>query len=136
MAMDWKGGRMERPRAVIYFGVDQQFRGKVLAGGGHAVVNCTSFSQLRSALLSHLEVDAILIGDDDDSKLNEAINFFRSETNAPVVLFEQYFCHDETLPFDLVIPAFTAPHDWLTAIQELIERNRALKAMSARKEVD
>jgi hypothetical protein len=60
----------------------------------------------------------------------EAATLARSLSVAPLILFEDALCDDES-NFDLVIPPLTFPDVWLREVAATIERSRMLGLKSA-----
>ena len=115
---------------VIHFGVDQCYRLSVLRRAGYDVDNCGSLIQLCEALDSTGETDAVMVNDSDGSVPSQAISLARSRTSAPIILFPHSIRTYSTADFDLVVPCFTPPEEWLLDLANLIVDSRVVRAYS------
>jgi len=115
---------------VLHFGTNDCNRVLVLRDFGYLVDDCPSINDVRSTLLQGICPEALLFSEGYPAARREAVTLARSScANAPLILFENLNCDDET-NFDLVIPPLTAPELWLQAIAATIERSRMLHANS------
>jgi hypothetical protein len=123
-------GENDMAARVIHFGVDKCHRLNVLKRAGYAVDACSSLVQLRHALQSEIDADVVMMSDDDGSVPSEAIALTHAESLIPVIFFPSTDRSEETAGFDLVVPTFTPPEDWLLDLAILIVRSRAIRARS------
>ena len=107
---------------IVHFGQDNCFRLLVLRGAGYIVEACDSLDRLATLLTTGVE--AVLLEDEAEFPIVEALALTRVRSQVPVILF----LNDPDAPvpegFDLVIPTLTAPHAWLNQIAHLLDRNR------------
>jgi hypothetical protein len=115
---------------VIHFGVDKCHRLNVLKRDGYAVDACSSLVQLRHALQSEIDADVVMMSDDDGFVPSQAIAMTHAESLIPVIFFPSTDRSEETTCFDLVVPTFTPPEDWLLDLAILIVRSRTIRARS------
>jgi hypothetical protein len=114
------------PGKVIHFGPDDCHRLMVLQSAGYTVQDCGSLPQLRLTLESDSAPDAVLMSDGDGVSPQEAIAVARTHSSNPVILFRNTNQSYEDSGFDLVIPCLTPPEVWLTEVDALIEKRRAV----------
>lgn len=116
---------------ILHFGQDTCHRLFVLRSAGYGVAQCGSVFQLRKALLSDGETDAVLMANSPEDVSLDAIAVARSYSTARLILFRDVIADTQEEDFDLVIPPLTPPIQWLNDIAILIERSRALRVSSA-----
>ncbi len=115
---------------VIHFGVDKCQRLNILKRAGYSLDVCSSLVHLRLALNSEIDADVVMMSDDEGSVPAEAISLTRSESLVPVIFFPSSDRSTESAQFDLVVPTFTPPEDWLLDLALLIVRSRAIRDRS------
>jgi len=108
---------------VVHFGCDVCRRLLVLHMAGYAVDDCPSILNLRSALLDSRQTDAVVFSTQDEAERKEAITLARSESSAPLILFETSNGPSDEANFDLVIPPLTPPQEWLAKLAATIEQH-------------
>lgn len=113
---------------VIHVGADSCHRLPVLESAGYEVDTCISVPELREALTSPRQIDAVLISEGTEGAHPEAVQVARSHCSAPIVLFRETQLNFAESPFDLVVPILISPQVWLEDIAALIARCRALRA--------
>jgi len=107
---------------VVHFGCDVCRRLLVLHMAGYAVDDCPSILTLRSALQDTSQTAAVLFAGQDETERREAVMLARSQSSAPLVLFEMSNAPSDEADFDLVIPPLTPPHEWLAKLAATIEQ--------------
>jgi len=107
---------------VVHFGCDDCRRLLVLHMAGYAVDDCPSILNLRSALLDSRQADAVVFSEQDEKERREAITLARSQSSAPLILFETSNGPGDEAEFDLVIPPLTPPHEWLAKLAAAIQQ--------------
>jgi hypothetical protein len=107
---------------IIHFGEDSCHRLMVLEGVGYAVERCESIQDLEYYLRSADRPDAVIISSELGGESRVARCVSNAELPLPVILFAGSDESNTEFDFDLVIPALTAPRDWLSKIEETIER--------------
>lgn len=115
---------------LIHFGLDDCYRVNVLRRAGYEIDDCTSLVQLREALESNAEADAVMLNGVHGSIPFQAISITRSRIPAPIVLFTN---PGHTYPIDkidLIVPAFTRPTEWLLDLAKLIIHYRTVRSRS------
>lgn len=124
----WCVAKVSMAARVIHFGLDDCYRVKVLHRAGYEIEGCTNLSQLRDALESHVEPDAVMMNDSYGSVPFQAIPLTRSLIPAPIVLFPNpgRICPIDQI--DLIVPAFTPPQEWLLDLANLIIHFRIVRA--------
>jgi hypothetical protein len=116
---------------ILHFGTDECNRIILLRNAGYAIDTCPSLVTLDSALQDRLEPDAVVIpGVVPTPARHDAVTLVHSRSSAPLVLFESGKCCPDEFEFDLVIPTFTPPEEWLQTISQIVEASRALHAQS------
>jgi hypothetical protein len=116
---------------ILHFGTDDCSRIVVLRRAGYAIDPCPSLVTLDTALQDRPEPDAVVIpGVVPTPARHHAITLVHSRSSAPLVLFESGNYSPDESEFDLVIPTFTPPEEWLETISQIIEASRALHAQS------
>jgi hypothetical protein len=115
---------------VIHFGIDESHRLTVLRRAGYEIEKCSSVVQLRAALHADVEADAVMVNDLDGSVPEDAISLARSHSSAPLILFPNPDRSYSMTEFDLVVPRFTPPEEWLLDLANLIVKARTLRAHS------
>lgn len=115
---------------VIHYGIDDCYRLTVLRGIGYSVEDCSSLAQLRTALSSNLEADAVFISETEGDMPEAPAVLAKSTSQAPLVLFRHSnrICCEEK--FDLIVETLTPPQKWLNDVKALIQRGRRLRARS------
>ena len=116
---------------ILHYGQDSCHRLFVLRSAGYSVGQCGSVIQLRAALLSGPETDAVLITDCPSPAVPDAVQVTRSQSSARLVLFRDTNADTREEDFDLIIPALTPPAQWLDDIAILIEQSRSIRAKSS-----
>jgi hypothetical protein len=115
---------------IIHVGEDDRFRIAVLKSAGYHVQDCNSFAQVHAALLEPPPADAVLLTESGAELPFRVVSLVRATTLAPVILFQQVASPLPESEFDLVIPPRTVPREWLSEVEALIARSRALRAES------
>jgi hypothetical protein len=115
---------------LLHFGVDDCYRVPLLRRAGYSVEDCHSLRRLRSALIEFPEPDAVAIAVNDEIEANEAVSLVRWHCTSPLVLFQTAKPFYETSDFNLVVPSFTHPREWLFGIALLIAESRTLRDRS------
>ncbi len=113
---------------VIHFGFDTCYRLRILRRAGYEVDECSNLVQFRSALQTG--TDAVMVDDADGSVPLQAISFARSRTPAPIILFPDGRRTYNSDDFDLIVPSFTPPQEWLLDLAILIVRSQTIRAYS------
>jgi len=108
-------------RKLLTFGYDACHRWAVLRLAGFTVHACQSIGELRERLIGSRDIDAVLMVEDIVSIPAEAIVAAKSYFDGPLVLFEAQLQAKPSEAFDLRIPARTAPTEWLSQIETLIQ---------------
>ncbi len=73
-------------------------------------------------------VDAVAITESRDAAPANVTSFCRSNSEAPLVLFQGWTSNANESEFNLVVPVLAPPDIWLTGIAALIERSRTKRA--------
>jgi hypothetical protein len=115
---------------VVHFGIDKCHRLNLLKRAGYAVDTCNSLVQLRHALQSEIDADVVMMSDDDGCVPSDAIALTHAESLIPVIFFPSSDRSEETAWFDLVVPTFTPPEDWLLDLAIMVVRSRAIRIRS------
>ena len=115
---------------VIHFGIDDCYRLRVLRTAGYDVEACGNLLQLRKALASNSDADAVIVNDSKGSVPLQAISVLRSSTSAPIILFPHYGRNYQTEEIDLVVRSFARPEEWLLDLANLIVHSRAIRSSS------
>lgn len=112
---------------IVHFGQDTCFRLPVLRSGGYTVETCASLEQL-AILASKAEV--VTLEEEPGGPIREVLALTRARSQASVVLFRND--SEAAIPkdIDLVIPAFTAPEDWLKQIAGLLQQRHTGRGAS------
>jgi hypothetical protein len=93
---------------------------------GYAVDDCPSVSNLRFALQDSHHTAAVVFTGQNENERKEAVTLARSQSSAPLILFEASNSPTDEADFDLVIPPLTPPEEWLDKIAATIQQRRAL----------
>jgi len=109
---------------IIHFGEDSCHRRMVLEGAGYSVEKCDSITEIESRLRSQKPPDAVVITDEDGNASRDAVSLANAALSPPVIVFANGYKTYPESAFDLVIPLFTSPANWLARIGETIERSR------------
>ena len=107
---------------IIHFGEDSCHRLMVLEGVGYVVQRCESIQDIEFYLRSPHLPDAIIISGELQRTPRVATFLSNADLPLPVILFagpDESYIETE---YDLIIPALTSPLDWLSNIEETIER--------------
>jgi hypothetical protein len=107
---------------IIHFGEDSCHRLMVLEGVGYSVGRCESIQDIEFYLRSPHLPDAVVISGELRKASRVATFLANADLPLPVILFagtDESYTESE---YDLVIPALTSPSDWLSSIEETIER--------------
>lgn len=120
-------GRQILAPTIVYFGRDNCFRLPILRSAGYTVETCDSLDQL-AILASKAEV--VTLGEKPEVPIREVLALTRARSRAPVILFRND--SEAAIPkgIDLLIPALTAPEDWLKQIAGLLQQSRTRRAES------
>ena len=113
---------------VIHFGLDDCHRLMVLRSAGYTVLDCGSLVQLQVILETADDPEAVLLSDGDGISPREAFAVARTHSSNPVILFRSTNLAYEEFEFDLVVPCLTPPEVWLSDVDAMIEKRRALLA--------
>lgn len=114
---------------VVHFGINNCHRIAILKGAGYSVDVCPSIGILQTNLIQFPDPDAVAIAENEgtDCEASSAISLVRSNSAAPLVLFQGQERHFETSSFDLVVSPLTDPRLWLSELEDLIEESRAIR---------
>lgn len=113
---------------ILHFGVDERAILSSLANGGYEVEECgTSVPNLSDAL-RRCQSGAVVVEEDGVALGDDVLASARSHSAIPFILFQGAERAYDSAYFDLVIPPCTPSKDWLREIDELIERNGAVRA--------
>lgn len=120
---------------IAHFGTDDLHRTLILKNAGYAVDICPTVTTLRSSLqnedASAPLVAAVVFSDGHNGTSTDAIAVVRSHVYTPtLILFSGMNESVHESEFDLVIPPFTPPYEWIEQVQALITRSLALIAGS------
>jgi len=113
---------------IIHFGEDSCHRLMVLEGVGYTVERCESIQDIEFYLRSPHLPDAVVISGELQRASRVATFLSNADLPLPVILFggtDESYSESE---YDLVIPALTSPSDWLSSIEETIERFRGSRS--------
>jgi hypothetical protein len=113
---------------IIHFGADNCHRLWVLKSAGYFIDDCQSVVQLRTALQSGINPDAVAFTENERFAPGEAVEVTRSHSSAPLILFRE--THNDCVEsvFDLVVPVLEPPEAWLTSVAALIAKSQAIRA--------
>ena len=111
---------------VVHFGCDECRRLLVLHMAGYAVDECPSILKLRSVLQEPGQTSAVLFTGQDEKQRKEAVTLARTQSRAPLILFETCNAPGDESDFDLVIPPLTPPQEWLAKIAATIRQRRSI----------
>lgn len=117
---------------ILHYGPDSCHRLFVFRSAGYDVGQCGSVIQLRTALLSGEQTDAVVMANGPFDPSHDAVRVTRAHSSARLILFRDTNADIKEEDFDLVIPALTPPARWLSDIALLIERSRAIGARLCR----
>jgi hypothetical protein len=112
--------------SVVYYGIDERARVPVLRSFGFCVEQCASLPQLEG-LLQSPRVDAVLFPEPPSLQVIDAVQHVSS---VPLVTFTSDFSLEGDHRLDLVIPPMTRPDDWLSSIEQFLQRSRVLRGES------
>ncbi len=115
---------------IIHFGADNCHRLWVLQSAGYSIDDCQSVVQLRTALQSAIDADAVAFTESERFAPDEAVHVTRSHSAAPLILFRETHNDCAESVFDLVVPVLEPPESRLTNIAALIARSQAVRANS------
>ena len=115
---------------VIHFRTDDCQRLHFLRKAGYEVEVCGNILQLRTALRSEADTDAVVMNDSDGSLHENAISVVRSETAFPLVLFASSYRTYNPADFDLVVSPSASPGEWAIDFALMIVRSRVLREYS------
>jgi hypothetical protein len=107
---------------IIYFGPDTCHRLPILSTAGYTIDNCTSIEQLRAALKTVDQADAVLLTDSGNG-VPEAIDFVASHSALPLILFCDSQSNSPGSGVDLIVPILTPPSLWLAEIETLLDQS-------------
>jgi hypothetical protein len=110
---------------VVHFGEDVCYRLPVLRSAGYAVEQCDSLEQFSTFLSS--APDVVVLEEEPQVPLLKAISFTRARSSASLVLFRHDSATTLAEECDLIIPALTAPEEWLSEIATLLQRSCAAR---------
>lgn len=116
--------------SIIHVGTDDCYRAEVFKIAGYLVNSCTSLNQLYEALNAIPTADAVAISEGVD-EIPRAISLTRATSSIPLILFQGVPSRCKETDFDLIVPAFTDPQEWLAEIRGLIEESRAIRSRTA-----
>lgn len=111
---------------VVYFGCDECRRVPVLHMAGYAVDDCPSILKLRSVLQEPGQTSAFLFTGRNEKECKEAVVLARTQSSAPLILFDGPNHAGDESDFDLVIPPLTPPQEWLAKIAATIQQRRSM----------
>jgi hypothetical protein len=116
--------RLEKMTAnrIAHWGADKYYRIAVLKGAGYAVEKCNSLAQLHALLTGVWGIAAVVVSECDGDTPYDAISLTRSNSTAPLILFQSGNPHYDDAEFDLIVPGLTDPSEWLSAITGLLTR--------------
>lgn len=112
---------------VLHFGRDECARLTILAARGFTVTSCGSSLQKLSSQLQGAEPHALIITEDANVYSPEVVPTARSLSAAPLILFENLWSRYNQADFDLVVPPFSNPADWLASVSAIIELSAKLR---------
>jgi hypothetical protein len=115
---------------IVHFGVDMCHRLGVLRRAGYQIEECGNLTQVRTALQSEIDVDAVIVNDCNGRVPLKALSIARDCTAAPIVLFPNSARMYPTETIDLVVPSLTPPDEWLLDLTVLIARSKAIRGHS------
>jgi hypothetical protein len=110
---------------VVHFGCDPCRRLLVLHMAGYAIDDCPSVLNLGFALQDNQAAAVVFTGQNENER-KEAVTLARSQSSAPLILFEASNSPTDEADFDLVIPPLTPPQEWLDKIAATIQQRRIL----------
>lgn len=113
---------------VVHFGEDICYRVPVLRSAGYAVEQCDSLEHFSTFLAWN--PDVVALEEEPLIPLRKAISFARARSSASLVLFQHDISATPLEECDLIVPALTAPEEWLDEIATLLERSRTIRADS------
>lgn len=113
---------------IIHFGEDTCFRLPVLRSAGYTVEECESLDVFAGLLNGN--TDAVMLEEEPEISAPRVVTLIRARSSAPIILFRNGGIQSASDGFDLIIPALTAPEDWLRQIADLLEQSRAVRAES------
>jgi len=112
---------------IIHYGADDCRRTQVLKSEGFSILRCDSIAQLHSFLTMPLGADAVTMEENAGELPYQALSVVRSSTTARLILFKKNDKPDipDEMNFDLVIPGFTPPQEWVHKISALLANSRS-----------
>lgn len=111
---------------VVHLGPDTCHRLRIVASAGYSVYDCDTLQELEAALGG--DVSAVVLTTGTGALASAAISLTRSRTWVPLILFGDTDEDEDGSGFDLYVPAFTRPQDWIGRVTELIEQSRASRS--------
>lgn len=118
---------------LLHFDLDVAMRLAVLRNSGFEVMDCgQSLSSLNEKLTpcNSKNIGALLVSEGNADLDRKAFELTRSRSILPIVLFQDPLSALDSAQFDITIPSFTAPPDWLQNIRSLLERSAQIRASS------
>ncbi len=114
--------------AVVHLGPDTCHRTRILASAGYTVYDCESLRELDSVLNG--EACAVVLTTAAGPIASAAISLVRSRTSVPLILFGESDAEEDMSVFDLYVPPFTRPQEWISGVSELIDASRSSRGAS------
>lgn len=115
---------------VLHVGSKDLHRAGVLQAAGYAVDECQTLEELAAWFRLGRRTDLVCISEEPDCPAEGAIALVRNCCSAPLVLFRASD-HSYLQPkWDLEFPLLTHPRVWLSELERLLSRSRAIHAAS------
>lgn len=118
---------------IVHFGDDRFNRLGPLREAGYSIDSCSTLDEFRAAVASGAPCDALTIAETESSRFECAISIARSESVAPLILFQASTQQRDSSAFSLVVPLLAPPASWIAQVAEVIERGRARRPSSQQK---
>jgi len=112
---------------IVHFGVDEQATLQVLAQDGYSIKTCGISIEILNLTLDQEEADAIVISEASAPMSASLVRSARPHSTAPLVVFAAPSSQCDYSEVDLIIPPFTQPASWLSAIAELMQECKATR---------
>ena len=113
---------------IVHFGEDRFNRLGPLRDAGYAIDACRTLEELRLAMASVVQLDALTMAETEDAPLDDALAVARSGCQAPLIFFQGSTHNTNRAEFSLVVPLLAKPGAWLAEVADLIDRCRSLRA--------
>jgi hypothetical protein len=112
---------------IIHVGPDPQYRVRILENAGYFVDICDSIEAVHSSLVKIPLADAVTVTDSMPELSLRVATMVRATRTIPLIYFQGHSDSEDEFGFDLTIPRFTPPQNWIVEIEKFITEGRALR---------